>query len=182
MIAQSALQQFQFEKIKFIVSPLPPHKDQVADYQIRLPIELRSELIQASIEGNQGFELDLRETERQGPSYTIDTVLDIKREYKITDRLPLILGADSFLSIESWKDHLSLMHEVCFLVAGREVLTESINLNDSFTASSLSELSWQPIEMPLLSISSTEIRRLKENNQAYRYLMTEKAFAEYERV
>jgi nicotinate-nucleotide adenylyltransferase len=62
------------------------------------PKEHRIEMVRLAISNIDGFELDLRETERAGPTYTIDTLLS----FPDSEELFVILGADAAAGIRSW--------------------------------------------------------------------------------
>lgn len=75
---------------------------------------LRIKMLQAAIAGEPRFVVDLREVSRQGPSYSLDTLLEFRSEYPETP-LCLILGMDAFLGLPQWhrwQELLSLAHIV----------------------------------------------------------------------
>src|SRR3954454_12216655 len=79
----------------------------------------RVEMVWLAIEGNSRFILDVRETRRQGISYSIDTLREMKQELGDEAILCFMLGADAFMKLtrwQSWRELFGLCH---FLVAAR---------------------------------------------------------------
>ncbi len=175
MIAESALQEFKLDKIHFILSPNPPHK--VKDL---IDVKHRKEILEVGIANNKKFTLDLREINRQGLSFTIDTVKEFKEENKIKNKLGMILGLDSFLTVESWQGSKELAQECKFFIAPRSGW-DITDIEDSFP-SFYHELEWHMIDSPMLPVSSSLIRQRKRNNQSYRYLLSDLCFEIYEKI
>ncbi len=75
----------------------PPHREPPI-----APPELRLRMILAAIEGQETLLADDREIKRQGISYTVDTLAELRREHAEVP-LCLILGMDAFLSLPTWR-------------------------------------------------------------------------------
>jgi nicotinate-nucleotide adenylyltransferase len=60
-------------------------------------------MLQLAVAGDPGFVVDTRELGRPGPSYTIDTLRDMKAE-RPSDRLFLLLGADAARELPRWRE------------------------------------------------------------------------------
>jgi nicotinate-nucleotide adenylyltransferase len=174
MIAETACLQFNLDEIHFVISPNPPNK--IGSKEM-IQIDDRIKLLKAALASNSKFKIDLRETNRSGPSYTIDTILEVKREQKSDQKVRLILGLDAFLSLPSWNQAKELGRLCHFLVAPRP------GWNKEEVEDALSwfhnDLSWDLIASPSLAISSSQIRERKHNKQSYRYLLPEKVFELY---
>jgi nicotinate-nucleotide adenylyltransferase len=91
----------------------PPHRaPSVA------PAELRLRMLHAAVAGEPRLAVDDRETRRCGPSYTIDTLLELRAE--VGERpLCLVLGADAFLGLASWRRWRELFSLAHFIVMRR---------------------------------------------------------------
>lgn len=92
----------------------PPHKGPT-----HADAEQRAAMLALAIGDEPGLRVDRRELEREGPSYTIDTLRELRAE--IGDRAPvaLLIGADSFLALPSWKSWRELFDYAHFVVAER---------------------------------------------------------------
>lgn len=108
--------------------------------------------------------IDTREMDRQGDSYTIDSLIDIAKDHP-SETLCLIIGADSFLQLDTWKDYQAF-HQYCHLVVIERPESPLTHRADfGFTlAESAEQLKQQPTGLvwfdqgEMLDISSSEIR------------------------
>ncbi len=103
------LQALRLDEVRFIPAGSPPLRDSpLADARLRLA------MVRAAIEDQPGFAVDDREVRREGPSYTVLTLSELRREHP--DRsLCLIVGMDAFLSLprwHQWREILQLAHVV----------------------------------------------------------------------
>lgn len=79
LIAQEALSAFSLDEVIWMPANHPPHKQLasgVSDHD-------RIELVKAAIQDNAKFSLSLIEFEREGPSYTIDTIKELQKRIRI---------------------------------------------------------------------------------------------------
>jgi nicotinate-nucleotide adenylyltransferase len=103
------LQALRLAEVRFIPAGSPPLRDSpLADAALRLA------MVRAAIGGQPGFVVDDREVRREGPSYTVLTLGELRREHP--DRsLCLIVGMDAFLGLpkwHQWREILQLAHVV----------------------------------------------------------------------
>ena len=120
------------------------------------PGEVRAQMTRLAIEGCEGLAFDDRELRRRGNTYTCDTIEELRAE-RPEDELFFILGADSLLSIDRWKDP-HVIYEGCTLLAAfrpdcsrDEVMAEAERLRGLGARIEF-------LSCPLLDISSTDIR------------------------
>ena len=96
-------------EVRFLPTGNPPHRDQTsADAAQRL------EMVRAAVADQPGFTVDDREVRRTGPSYSVDTLVELRREYPMRP-LCLLLGMDAFLGLphwHRWKEIFELAHVV----------------------------------------------------------------------
>jgi nicotinate-nucleotide adenylyltransferase len=111
MIAECARDQFKLSKVLFVTSPNPPHRQTGL-----LPAEDRFELVQAAVASNTFFEASRLELDRQGPSYTIDTVKELLGQgYSVN----LIIGGDNLPFLKDWHKSQELLKLCRLLVVPR---------------------------------------------------------------
>ena len=161
LIAESALESCDLSKVLFIPVFTPPHKETRV-----LPSEHRAEMIRLAIQDNPSLHLDLIELERQGVSYTIDTIRELNSRYKGLIQLILIIGSDSLLEFTTWKDYTILL-EICEIAvvprSKSELSRTPIELKNKYTL----------IDMPEVNISSTDIRERIKSGCSIRYMVPE---------
>lgn len=77
-----------------------------ADPQLRAPpvatAAVRLDMLRAAIAGIRALEVDERELERGGPTYTVDTLVEMRREH-LDEPLCFIAGLDAFLRLDDWE-------------------------------------------------------------------------------
>ena len=89
-------QALRLAEVRFLPTGNPPHRESPL-----APPELRLEMVRAALAGNSAFVVDDREMRRTGVSYSVDTLLDLRRDFP--DRsLCLLLGMDAFLGMPGW--------------------------------------------------------------------------------
>ncbi|GLQ49704.1 nicotinate-nucleotide adenylyltransferase [Dyella flava] len=163
-------------EVRLMPASVPPH---------RLPptasAEQRVNMLRAALSGQTRLTLDTRELDRSGPSYTIDTLHEFRREFG--DRpLVLLLGADAFAGLRSWyrwRDLFEVTHigvlnrpgvEACIPVELERAVaprrTEDLNIIRAQPAGRVVELMATPLE-----VSATRIRELLAAGRDPRYLL-----------
>jgi len=103
------LQALRFGEVRFMPCGDPPHRDQPhADARLRL------EMVRVAVEAQPGFVVDDRELKREGPSYSVDTLAELRAEFP-SRPIGLIIGMDAFLGLpkwHQWRDILELAHVI----------------------------------------------------------------------
>jgi len=80
------------------------------------PVADRIEMVRLAIQGNRHYRLSAVETERSGPTYTVDTIRELKAQVSAQDELYFILGWDNLLDLPRWNKPMELI-SLCKLVA-----------------------------------------------------------------
>ena len=142
-MAQFAYKKYNFEKIIFIPSYIPPHKEINQNLA-----EHRYKMVEMVIKNNPHFEISDIEYKNEGKSYSLITVKKIIEQFKLKDRLNFIIGTDAFSKIESWYKADELKELVHFIVFPRKD-TEIKNLEN---------WDYEIADMEFIDISSTDIR------------------------
>jgi len=102
-----------YDKILFIPSARPPHK--VADADIIAP-EHRYQMVLLAITENPNFEVSRIELDREGPSYTIETLKALEELHGNTRELGWIIGADSLIEYKIWRNFDEVLAR-CVMIA-----------------------------------------------------------------
>ena len=148
-VAERALEQFELSRVIFIPNGIPPHRE--------LPNgatkEDRYRMVKAAIAGRKGFSVSRIEIDREGPSYTIDTIRALKDDYP--EGICFIVGADRLLEIDTWKEAKELLKSVPFVIAPRPGVPLSAFAEPPFEQASIHFL-----DMPAIDLSSTSLREM----------------------
>jgi nicotinate-nucleotide adenylyltransferase len=171
ILAEQAREKAELEQVRFIPARQPPHKPDMplaAD-------EDRVQMLRLATAGNPDFSVETLELEREGPSYTLRTVQELKRRLPAEVELCLMLGGDSVEDLPNWWRAGELVEAVSVVPMHRpgHTLGETGELERAFGAEKADHILESAIDTPLLQISATNIRRRIERGDSIRYLVPE---------
>ncbi len=159
LIAECARDQFALDKVLFITSGRPPHRDHDL-----LDAEDRHAMVEAAVKNNPFFEASRMELDRPGPSYTVDTLRQVKKEEGEHASLNLIVGADNVPYVEQWKEAAEIFKLSRLLVAPRSKSSNAMKNHGQPTEHPVHPANIAAIDLPEIGISSSYIReRLRED-------------------
>ena len=162
--AEIARSKFALDTVVFVPSGHPPHKQSVPGHA-----EQRLMMTLLATVANPYFQLSRSEVDRIGPSYTYDTLREFRELYGLNSEFFFITGTDAVLEMLAWHNGEKLF-DMCSIIAATRPgyrLTDVDRLPENFR---------QKIEMmqvPALSISSTDIRRRIREGKPIKYLLPE---------
>lgn len=114
-LAEAALAECGLDKVVFIPSAQPPHKDN----EFITPFHHRLAMLGLAWHGRKEFECNSIEGMLPKPSYTVDTLRALREHYTKECHLYFMIGADAFLDILSWKAPSEVLQSVNFIVSRR---------------------------------------------------------------
>lgn len=122
-LAEELAEALDIEQVRFIPAGRPPHRGRP-----RAEARHRLEMARLAIAGNPRFVLDDREFHRAAPSYSVDTLSDLRAELPAATPLVLFMGADAFLGLTTWHEwrrlfglaHIAVAHRPGFSAAAWE--------------------------------------------------------------
>ena len=172
--AEVARAEFNLEKVIFIPAGRPPHKQlqNITDPEHRF---LMTVLATSS---NPSFEVSRIEVDKNELTYTFDTVKDLKRIYGEDSDIYFITGADAVLELLTWHKIQELLTLCKFIAVTRPGFDKRDLEQKIGEISSKYNGEIICIEVPLLAISSTNIRERFKNGKTIKYLLPE-AVEEY---
>ncbi|MBP3951336.1 nicotinate-nucleotide adenylyltransferase [Bacillus suaedae] len=157
LFAQEALSAFELDEIWFVPVNIPPHKKK----ENLASNEERVEMLRRSIQWNQDFFVSMIEVEREGPSYTIETVLSLRTQYPSYD-FYFLIGGDMIDYLPKWEKIDELMDLVTFIGVDRPGAR-----SESSYAKQV-----QRLEMIQVDYSSTFIRKRIKEGKPITYMVT----------
>ena len=162
-------------ELRLVPCRLPPHKDEPD-----VSAEQRFKMLQLAVSRCSGMLADPCELEREGPSYMVDTLAQLKQKLP-SETLILIMGMDAFHGLESWSRwqhlfelaHIVVMTRPGFNIKGiaAPLATRLLTSFEQLSQQSAGGLWFQ--EVTQLNISATQIRGLLANRGDVRFLMPE---------
>jgi len=175
-IAVELAEQLDVESLRMIPCALPPHRE-----ALTVSAEQRLQMLKAAIENQPRLVADEIELQRQGPSYTIDTLRQVRAEITSDTPLYLCLGMDVLASLDSWHQWQQLTDYCHLVISARPdhnmpqqgALAEWVSQRrcddlQQLKSSSAGKLYF--CETSMLAISSTQIRDKVSRGDAIDYL------------
>ena len=181
--ALALIEFFPFEQISFVPCQLSPHKK-----IIHAKAEHRVQMLNLICKGVSELKVDARELNRPPPSYTIDTLIELREELGGQISLVLILGADAYLKFCQWHQyeeilsycHLMILHrpgyELSVIEQEPKYKCEKVIL-DKYLTEEITSLQNKPAgkiyinELEKINISSSEIREMIAAGEQPRYVI-----------
>jgi nicotinate-nucleotide adenylyltransferase len=150
-LARAAVEQLGLDQLRVFPTGQAWHKARDLS-----PAPHRLAMAQLAFAGVPRTVVDGRELERDGPTYTIDTLRELRREFPQAQFL-LVIGADQAESLHSWRENAEIARLATISIAARARPTTDA---PPFDASRLPAGKREPVELPPMPVSSTEIRKL----------------------
>jgi nicotinate-nucleotide adenylyltransferase len=145
-LARTALEQLELDEVRWIPVGEPWQKAR------RLASGAdREAMVRLAIAGEPRFVLDRSELRRRGISYTLDTVREAAAASPADERV-LILGQDQYAGLHTWRDWRELLGLVTLAIANRPGAVPTVNPQ-------IAQMAHQTVLLPMMDISSTEVRR-----------------------
>ena len=152
ILSRQACEQIGFDQLIFVPAAQSPFKTNAA----KASGELRLEMLRTAIRGQEDFIADDCELKRPAPSYSIDTVLQIRERAPKADLFWLI-GADNVEGLRKWRRFNELERLVQFVVLDRGRAKKTAQV--------------YPVVQRNIDISATEIRNRVASGRSIRYLV-----------
>ena len=144
--ASEVAHRFDLDEVVFVPTGVPWQKEDVAVS----PAEDRYLMTVIATASNPRFHVSRVDVDREGPTYTVDTLRELRRQYGAAAELYFITGADALEKILSWKDTDDMFGLARFVGVTRPgfVLSDAHLPADTVTL----------VEVPAMAISSTDCR------------------------
>jgi nicotinate-nucleotide adenylyltransferase len=177
-VAEEAAEALGLERVLFIPAGRPPHKP---GREIT-PAEHRFAMVELAIAGNERFAIDRLEMDRAGPSYTVDT-LEALRASRVaagaSPDLTLILSAEAFLGLMTWREPRRVMELARVVVAPRDGFPDA---GPDFLAEHMPDLPDVAgratfLDAPRLRLSASQLRMRAAAGRSLRYLVPDAVVA-----
>jgi nicotinate-nucleotide adenylyltransferase len=144
-LAEVALAQLQLDEVRWVPTGRPSQKT-----RLLADAADREAMVRLAIAGEPRFVLDRSELRRSGVSYTLDTVREFAAAEPGSEWF-LILGQDQYAALHTWRDWRELLGLVTLAIANRPDTAPNVQV---------AAVAHQVVSLPMMDISSTEVRRL----------------------
>lgn len=167
------------ESLRLMPCAQPPHREAP-----HCSPHHRAAMVELAVSGEPRLRCDDRELQRDGPSYTIDSLIELRQELGTQGSLAMVVGCDALLHIASWhrwQELLDWAHIAVIARPGWELPTQGevatwVAEHRAKDADCLRQRSSGSVlveELRPLDISSTEIRAMLTAGESPRYLLPE---------
>jgi nicotinate-nucleotide adenylyltransferase len=164
-IAERAFEQFDLDGVVFIPTGYPVRKSKTGFSAA----EDRCTMLKMAVAGNEHFDISHIEVDREGATYTIDTLRTLQTRYGDKVKLFFITGEDSTRDLSTWKDAPEIAQLVEVLSAPRTIP----KADESTIVHNVSSFIVHTIQTPLIDIASSELREWVRLGHSLRYLVPE---------
>jgi nicotinate-nucleotide adenylyltransferase len=165
-LAQEAAESLGLERVLFVPAGSPPHKPGI----VVTPGEDRLAMVELAIAGNDRFEASRIELDREGPSYTVDTLAALASSAGRGADLILVLSADAFLGLGEWHEPRRVLELARLAVAPRDGYPEA---GPAFLAGRFPDLAHRAVFLdgPRIRLSASALRDRAAAGRSLRYLV-----------
>ncbi|HQA82003.1 MAG TPA: nicotinate-nucleotide adenylyltransferase [Syntrophales bacterium] len=179
--AEEVRELFGLDRVVFIPASVPPHKSDVGI----TAFSHRERMVRLAIEGNPYFFFSGVENEREGKSYSVETIAHFQNKYGKGLEIYFIVGQDAFQAIKTWKEWERLL-KMCHFVVMTRPGYEKKDLQAILPPSFADNFSYRKEdqgfhgpagyavyfrEVTFLDISSSRIRHLAGQGRSVSYLV-----------
>ncbi len=185
ILAENVCCQLGYDKVLFIPAAIPPHKQMA----VEVSAQDRLNMINLAIEGDDRFASESCEIDRQGVSYTFDTVRFLQEKYKnvLDGKIGWIIGNDLVTDFNKWYrvDELTQIADiiVAYRPDDKTLIKEAENKpvgkfgtgEDCLTLETF-PYPYKKVLNPDVLISSSQVRQAVKSHGAFKYLVGEKVF------
>lgn len=168
IVMENVLNIMNLDKIIILPSSNPPHKQD----KDKTDVKLRVDMVKKAIKNNNRIILSTFEANSNEVIYSYQTINYFKGKYP-TDKFYYIMGEDSFMNIESWKNYKDLLKENLIVFARSSIDSQSSLVKK---VKETNKENIHLIKNLNINISSTLIRNLLRDGKSIRYLVTDDVY------
>jgi nicotinate-nucleotide adenylyltransferase len=169
IIAEIIRNDIGLDRVIFVPTGIPPHKKHL---NVTSPID-RLNMVKKAVYSNPHFEVSSVEVEREGYTYTIDTLKHFKRIYGEKAQMHFITGADVIKELTTWKNFEELFTMCRFVTALRPDYIDESFYDEVEYLKSKYNADIVVANIPMIQISSTDIRKRVQEGKTIKYLLPE---------
>ncbi|MEM1060994.1 MAG: nicotinate-nucleotide adenylyltransferase [Planctomycetota bacterium] len=165
LLAERCRELLSLDEVRLVPAGDPYHKDR----DDVTPAKARAEMLEFATAGNPRFVVDRREIKRSGPSYTIDTLRELRSE-RPDDELYLLMGADSLADLPNWREPEEILELAVVVAVTRpgEEISQPDELAELWGGRSADRI--RVVGLPLIELSSSDLRQRVCSGRSVRYM------------
>ena len=179
-LAEEVADRLRMTEVHIIPAHIPPHRATPSVTSAH-----RLEMARLACMGNPRFRLDDRECRREGASYTVDTLTELRAELGSERPLCVLMGVDAYLALDTWSRwerlfqlaHIVIAHRPGFELDASQLPASLAAVTLERRSGEVADLRAEPagrvlaMDIPPLDISATAIRAALREGRSARYLL-----------
>lgn len=175
LLAETCREACSLDEVWFVPNAQPPHKRAAA----LTPVRQRLEMLELALADAPGLRVSAIEADRPGLSYTVETLDQLRRQQPNTE-LFFLMGADSLQDLPTWREPERICQLATLLIVGRPGMpVPDLSILERYLdARQVEAVRRHYVEMPLIALSSTDVRQRVRHAQSIRF-RTPRAVQEY---
>lgn len=168
ILAEQAREQGRLDEVWFVPAARPPHKSE----RELTRFEQRAEMLALAVAGHAAFRVLDLEKDRPGPSYTVDTLAELRRREPNAD-LWLLIGSDTLADLGTWHQKRRLPELAGLLVMARpgNPVLPAERVRSELGLLPADALRMETVDVPQVDISSRDLRRRTAAGRSIRYFL-----------
>ncbi|MDG3002538.1 nicotinate-nucleotide adenylyltransferase [Paludisphaera mucosa] len=163
ILAEQCREACGLDRVWFVVANEPPHKRGAK----RSGVHHRLEMARLAIAGNAAFEVSDIEANRSGPSYSVDTLEQIRAE-RPEDELFFLIGGDSLVDLPTWREPDRIARLATIVVVNRPGSGADAPPADSLGPDART---LEFVTIPPIGIASHDVRGRLRDGRSIRYMV-----------
>ena len=164
ILAEQCREQGRLDEVRFVPTAHPPHKPRPA-----ARFDQRVEMLALALAGNPAFQIDEIEKDREGPSYTVDTLEEMRRR-RPGDDFWLLAGGDVVRDLHTWYAPRRLLESAGLIVMARPG-TPAPDRAELAARVGSPDVRLIVVDAPRIDIASHDLRRRAAEGRSLRYLL-----------
>jgi nicotinate-nucleotide adenylyltransferase len=161
LLAESCRDACRLDQVIFVPARVSPHKLDV----VMAPVRARLEMLELALAGFPEFRVSRVEVDREGPSFTVDTLRHFRTEVP-DDELFLLMGADSVTDFPRWREPQQILELATLVVVNRARAVPDLSALADLDTTGRPPLS---VSMPGVDFSASDIRRRVQEGRSVRF-------------
>ena len=170
ILASESLWQLGLDRLLWVLTPDPPHKPS----QPITPLALRLEMLRLALSDEPRFEICDVEIDRPGPHYTVDTLRQL-RAADPSRELVYLMGGDSLRDLPNWREPAEILR-LCHKLGVMRRPYDEVDLDALERVLPGIREKVRMVEVPLLQVSSSQVRQRVAAGQSFRYYLHPKVY------
>lgn len=175
LLAETCREACGLDEVWLVPNANPPHKRGAT----LTPVRQRLEMLELALGDAPGLRVSAIEAERDGLSYTVETLEQLHRE-RPERELYFLMGADSLQDLPTWREPERICQLATLLIVGRPGMSiPDLSVLEQYLAPDrIDAVRRHYVEMPLIALSSTDLRQRIRSGKSIRF-RTPRAVEEY---